>query len=255
MGAVSRCAPTPGRKVLGFILGYRGRLMEPTVVCKGLTRIYRQGSTQVRALDGIDLRIPKHDFACLSGPSGSGKTTLLNLIGGLDAPTAGEIWVNGERIDTMDKGRLAELRLHHLGFVFQAYNLIPVLSARENVEFVMQLQGAAAAQRAAKARAILDEVGLGGLDDRRPAELSGGQQQRVAVARAIVSQPALVLADEPTANLDSHTAQNLMDLLRHMNEEHGITFLFSTHDQLVMDYSKRLIRLRDGRIEADERRA
>jgi putative ABC transport system ATP-binding protein len=228
--------------------------METTVVCKRLTKIYRQGTTQVRALDGIDLEIPKHDFACLSGPSGSGKSTLLNLIGGLDAPTAGEVWVNAERVDNMEKGRLAELRLHHLGFVFQAYNLIPVLSARENVEFVMQLQGVGAAERAAKARAILAEVGLEGLDDRRPSELSGGQQQRVAVARAIVSEPALVLADEPTANLDSHTAQNLMDLLRHMNQEHGITFLFSTHDQLVMDYSKRLIRLRDGRIEADERR-
>ncbi len=228
--------------------------METTVVCKRLTKIYRQGATQVRALDGIDLEIPKHDFACLSGPSGSGKSTLLNLIGGLDAPTAGEVWVNAERVDNMEKGRLAELRLHHLGFVFQAYNLIPVLSARENVEFVMQLQGVGAAERAAKARAILAEVGLEGLDDRRPSELSGGQQQRVAVARAIVSEPALVLADEPTANLDSHTAQNLMDLLRHMNQEHGITFLFSTHDQLVMDYSKRLIRLRDGRIEADERR-
>jgi putative ABC transport system ATP-binding protein len=228
--------------------------METTVVCKGLTKIYRQGATQVRALDGIDLEIPRHDFACLSGPSGSGKSTLLNLIGGLDVPTVGEVWVNGKRIDQMEKGPLAELRLHHLGFVFQAYNLIPVLSAQENVELIMQLQGIGAAQRAAKARSILAEVGLDGLEDRRPAELSGGQQQRVAVARAIVSEPALVLADEPTANLDSHTAQNLMDLLRHMNQEHGITFLFSTHDQLVMDYSRRLIRLRDGHIEADEQR-
>jgi len=229
--------------------------MEPTVVCNGLTKIYPQGATQVRALDGIDLAIPRHDFACLSGPSGSGKTTLLNLIGGLDVPTAGEVWINGKRVDNMEKGPLAELRLHHLGFVFQAYNLIPVLSAQENVELIMQLQGVAAGQRSAKARSILAEVGLEGLADRRPAELSGGQQQRVAVARAIVSEPALVLADEPTANLDSHTAQTLMDLLRHMNAEHGITFLFSTHDRLVMDYSKRLIRLRDGRIEADERRA
>jgi len=229
--------------------------MSDTVVCKGLTKIYHQGAVEVKALDGIELTVPKHDFACLSGPSGSGKSTLLNLIGGLDAPTAGEVWVNGERVDNMPKGPLAELRLHHLGFVFQAYNLIPVLSARENVEFVMQLQGVSARERADKARAILAEVGLEGLEERRPAELSGGQQQRVAVARAIVSAPALVLADEPTANLDSHTAQNLMDLLRHMNAEHGVTFIFSTHDRLVMDYSKRLIRLRDGRIEADERRA
>jgi putative ABC transport system ATP-binding protein len=228
--------------------------METTVLCKGLTKIYHQGATQVRALDGIDLEIPRHDLACLSGPSGSGKSTLLNLIGGLDVPSAGEIWVETQRVDNMEKGPLAELRLHHLGFVFQAYNLIPVLSAQENVELIMQLQGVAAGQRTAKARAILAEVGLEGLEDRRPAELSGGQQQRVAVARAIVSEPALVLADEPTANLDSRTAQNLMELLRHMNAQHGITFLFSTHDQLVMDYSRRLIRLRDGRIEADERR-
>jgi putative ABC transport system ATP-binding protein len=228
--------------------------MEATVVCKDLTKVYRQGATEVRALDGLDLEVPKHDFACLSGPSGSGKSTLLNLIGGLDAPTSGEVWVSGERIDTMQKGPLAQLRLHHLGFVFQAYNLIPVLSAQENVELIMQLQGVDAARRSTKARSILAEVGLEGLEGRRPMELSGGQQQRVAVARAIVSEPALVLADEPTANLDSHTAQNLMDLLRHMNQEHGITFIFSTHDQLVMDYSRRLIRLRDGRIEADERR-
>jgi len=229
--------------------------METTVVCKGLTKIYRQGTTEVRALDNLDLEIPRHDFACLSGPSGSGKSTLLNLIGGLDVPSSGEVWISGERIDVMGKGRLAELRLHSLGFVFQAYNLIPVLSARENVELIMQLQGIGAVQRGAKAQEMLAEVELEGLEDRRPAELSGGQQQRVAVARAIVSEPALVLADEPTANLDSHTAENLMDLLRHMNEEHGITFLFSTHDRLVMDYSRRLIRLRDGRIESDERRA
>jgi len=229
--------------------------MDTTVVCKELTKIYRQGATEVRALDSLDLSIPRHDFACLSGPSGSGKSTLLNLIGGLDVPSSGEVWISDERIDAMAKGRLAELRLHSLGFVFQSYNLIPVLSARENVELIMQLQGIGAAQRGAKAQAILAEVGLEGLQNRRPAELSGGQQQRVAVARAIVSEPALVLADEPTANLDSHTAETLMDLLRHMNEEHGITFLFSTHDRLVMDYSRRLIRLHDGRIESDERRA
>jgi len=223
-----------------------------TVSCRNLSKIYQQGDTQVHALDDLSLEIPKHDFACLSGPSGSGKSTLLNMIGGLDLPSSGEVWLSGQRIDTLGKGELADLRLRHLGFVFQAYNLIPVLSALENVEFVMQLQGVAAKERSERARAILAEVGLEGLESRRPAELSGGQQQRVAVARAIVSEPTLVLADEPTANLDSHTAEKLMELLRHMNEEHGVTFLFSTHDKLVMDYSKRLIRLRDGCIESDE---
>jgi putative ABC transport system ATP-binding protein len=226
----------------------------PAVVCRHVGKTYAQAAVSVHALADINLEIPHKDFACLSGPSGSGKTTLLNLIGGLDRPTTGEIVIAGQRIDTLDGAALARLRLHRIGFVFQAYNLIPVLSARENVEFVMQLQGVPAARRAQKARAILAEVGLEGLEDRRPAELSGGQQQRVAVARAIVSEPALVLADEPTANLDSKTAENLMQLLVHMNNEHHLTFLFSTHDKLVMDFSRRLIRLHDGRIVGDERR-
>jgi len=228
--------------------------MDATVICRNVSKTYAQDAVAVHALADIDLEIPHQDFACLSGPSGSGKTTLLNLIGGLDRVTAGEITVAGSRIDMLDNAALAQLRLHRIGFVFQAYNLIPVLSARENVEFVMQLQGVPAATRARKARAILAEVGLEGLADRRPGELSGGQQQRVAVARAIVSEPALVLADEPTANLDSKTAENLMQLLVHMNTEHHITFLFSTHDRLVMDFSRRLIKLRDGRIVEDERR-
>ncbi len=227
--------------------------MEQTVVCRGVSKTYRQNALAVHALSGIDLVIPKQDFLCLSGPSGSGKSTLLNLIGGLDRPTQGEISVDGQRVDLMSKSDMAQLRLRHIGFVFQAYNLIPVLTAQENVEFVMQLQGVDARARGDKARAILKEVGLEGLEKRRPGELSGGQQQRVAVARAIVSQPTLVLADEPTANLDSNNAEQLMQLLRHMNEEHHITFIFSTHDQRVMDHSKRLIRLHDGRIEADEK--
>jgi putative ABC transport system ATP-binding protein len=228
--------------------------MEYTVVCHNVNKIYRQDTVAVQALTDVSLEIPKKDFVCFSGPSGSGKTTLLNLIGGLDRPTGGEILVDGNRVDQMEKGALAELRLRRIGFVFQAYNLIPVLTARENVEFVMQLQGVPAAERGAKAREILKEVGLDGLEDRRPGELSGGQQQRVAVARAIVSEPSLVLADEPTANLDSKTAENLMQLLRHMNKEHGVTFIFSTHDKLVMDFSRRLITLRDGRIVEDVRR-
>ena len=225
--------------------------MEHTVLCRNVSKVYRQDAVAVQALTDINLEIPRLDFVCLSGPSGSGKSTLLNLIGGLDRPTGGEIYVDGNRVDQMEKGALAELRLRRIGFVFQAYNLIPVLTARENVEFVMQLQGVAAGERTRKAREILKEVGLEDLEDRRPGELSGGQQQRVAVARAIVSEPSLVLADEPTANLDSKTAENLMQLLRHMNRDHGVTFIFSTHDKLVMEFSQRLITLRDGRIVDD----
>jgi len=226
--------------------------MQPNpVTCRNLTKTYQQGKITVPALIDIYLDIPKGDFVCLSGPSGSGKTTLLNILSGLDTPTNGEITIDGERVDKMSKAALAEMRLHKIGFVFQAYNLIPVLSAQENVEFVMQLQGVKAQERAYKARKVLNEVGLEGLEDRHPGDLSGGQQQRVAVARAIVSAPSLILADEPTANLDSHTAETLMQLLVTMNSEHGVTFLFSTHDKLVMDYSKRLVKLRDGHIEND----
>jgi putative ABC transport system ATP-binding protein len=225
------------------------------ITCHKLSKIYKQGSVTVPALIDIDLEIPQGDFVCLSGPSGSGKTTLLNIISGLDTPTAGKIAIDGERVDKMSKSALAEMRLHKIGFVFQAYNLIPVLSAQENVEFVMQLQGVSAKERAKKACAVLKEVGLEGLEKRRPGDLSGGQQQRVAIARAIVSAPSLILADEPTANLDSHTAESLMQLLRTMNEEHKVTFLFSTHDQLVMNYSNRLIKLHDGRIQSDKLQA
>jgi len=221
------------------------------VTCRNLSKTYQQGRVTIPALVEINLDIPKGDFVCLSGPSGSGKTTLLNILSGLDTPTHGEISIDGARVDKMTKSALAEMRLHKIGFVFQAYNLIPVLSAQENVEFVMQLQGIASQERARKARRVLKEVGLEGLEKRRPGDLSGGQQQRVAVARAIVSEPSLILADEPTANLDSHTAESLMQLLCTMNAEHGITFLFSTHDKLVMDYSKRLIKLRDGQVEND----
>jgi putative ABC transport system ATP-binding protein len=228
--------------------------MTHTVVCRHVTKVYRQNAIAVQALTDIDLEIPKKDFLCLSGPSGSGKSTLLNLIGGLDAPTEGEIEVDGVALASLDKGALAKLRLSRIGFVFQAYNLIPVLTALENVEFVMQLQGRPAKERGDKARQIMQEVGLEGLEHRRPGELSGGQQQRVAVARAIVSEPSLVLADEPTANLDSKTAEALMEMLVHMNTEHGVTFIFSTHDKLVMDFSRRLIQLHDGRIVEDVRR-
>jgi len=229
--------------------------MQPhTVVCRQVSKVYRQNVISVQALTDINLEIPRKDFLCLSGPSGSGKSTLLNLIGGLDRPTSGEVEVDGIALASLDKGALARLRLQRIGFVFQAYNLIPVLTARENVEFVMQLQGVSAADRRTRAMDMLNEVGLADLEDRRPGELSGGQQQRVAVARAIVSEPSLVLADEPTANLDSKTAENLMQLLQHMNTEHNVTFIFSTHDKLVMDFSRRLIKLHDGRVVEDLRR-
>ena len=221
------------------------------VRCIDLCKTYRQGDQDIKALDHVDLEILDGGFVCLSAPSGGGKTTLLNAIGGLDIPDSGEVWVAGQRIDQMSKGELAELRLKQIGFVFQAYNLIPVLSARENVEFVMQVQGLSSEARRDRAMAILDEVGLKGLEDRRPAEMSGGQQQRVAVARAIASRPALVLADEPTANLDSTTADDLMELFVDLNQNHGTTFVIATHDQRVMGYAKRLVKMLDGKIVDD----
>ena len=223
------------------------------VRCIDLCKTYYQGEAMIKALDHVTLDIEEGGFVCLSAPSGGGKTTLLNAIGGLDEPDSGEVWIAGERIDKLGKGELAELRLQKIGFVFQAFNLIPVLTAQENVEFVMQVQGVPAGERGRLAREILEEVGLAGLEDRRPADMSGGQQQRVAVARAIVSGPALVLADEPTANLDSKTADGLMDLFRHLNEHHGTTFVIATHDKRVMAYAKRLIRMLDGRIVEDIR--
>ncbi len=221
------------------------------VRCVDLCKTYRQGDEDIKALDHVSIEISKGGFVCLSAPSGGGKTTLLNAIGGLDIPDSGEVYVSGQRIDNLSKGDLADLRLRQIGFVFQAYNLIPVLTARENVEFVMQVQGVAAAERKDKAHAILKEVGLEGLENRRPAEMSGGQQQRVAVARAIASRPALILADEPTANLDSKTSDELMQLFTELNEHHNTTFIIASHDQRVMNYAKRLIRMLDGRIVDD----
>jgi putative ABC transport system ATP-binding protein len=220
----------------------------PGVRTEKLTKVYRQDSITVTALRDVDLEIAAGEFLALVGPSGSGKSTLLNLLGGLDRPTSGRLWVADEELATMSRHALAELRLRKIGFVFQEYNLIPVLSAIENVEYVMLLQGVPDAERRDRAMAILNEVGLAGLEDRRPGELSGGQQQRVAVARAIVSEPALVLADEPTANLDSATGAALMDLMRQLNEEKGVTFVFSTHDAMVMERARRLVRLKDGQI-------
>jgi len=224
------------------------------VKCRQVSKVFSQGELAVNALSDIDIDISAGEFLCLSGSSGSGKTTLLNMIGGLDVATKGEITVADKRLDKMTMSELADLRLHHIGFVFQAYNLIPVLSARENVEFVMQLQGIEAEKRQQDAMEILEQVGLAGMEDRRPAELSGGQQQRVAVARAIVSKPELILADEPTANLDSENSDKLMTLMRELNSQIGTTFIISTHDEGVMAFAKRLVRLHDGRIVSDEKK-
>jgi len=221
------------------------------ISCIDLCKYYQQGDAVIKGLDHVSIEIDQGSFICLSGPSGSGKTTLLNAIGGLDSLDSGEISIDGERVDRLDKAALADLRLHHIGFVFQAYNLIPVLSARENVEFVMQVQGVGAAERKQRSSRILQEVGLEGMEDRRPAQLSGGQQQRVAVARAIVSRPKLVLADEPTANLDSESMEKLMAHFRELNQAHKVTFLIATHDQRVMEWADRLISMEDGRVVSD----
>jgi len=222
------------------------------VECRDVTKRYQQGRVEVEALNGVTLSIEKGAFVALAGPSGSGKTTLLNLIGGLDAASEGTVHLDGTLLSGMSQSELAGLRLRKVGFVFQSYNLIPVLTALENVEFVMLLQGVPASERRRRAQEILDDVGLEDLYHRRPSELSGGQQQRVAVARAIVADPSIVLADEPTANLDSKTGQGLLEIMLAMNEKKGVTFIFSTHDRMVMDYARRLIRIRDGRVESSE---
>ena len=222
------------------------------VRAEGLEKVYRVDHVEIPALRGINLIIEEEEFLAIAGPSGSGKTTLLNLIGGLDRPTAGRVFLEGEESTSLSRARLAELRLRKIGFVFQAYNLLPVLTALENVEYVMLLQGVPARERRRRALEILKEVGLEGYADRLPSRMSGGQQQRVAVARAIVARPRLVLADEPTANLDSGTGSELLDLMRRLNRDHDVTFVFSTHDPLVMERAERLVRLRDGKIVADE---
>lgn len=217
-----------------------------------VSRVYNHGGIEVHALSDVDLEIPRGEFAALVGPSGSGKTTLLNIIGGLDRPTSGRVWIGDLELTGLSAAKLADVRLHRIGFVFQEYNLIPVLSALENVEYVMLLQGVPQEERHRRARALLRDLGLEGMEHRRPAQLSGGQQQRVAVARAIVSEPLIVLPDEPTANLDSTAGGALLDLMRSLNERKGVTFVFSTHDPMVMQRARRIIRMRDGRIVAQE---
>ena len=226
----------------------------PIVNVRDVKKVYRQGDVRVTALDGVSLSVEPGEFVALAGPSGSGKTTLLNLIGGIDDTDGGSVAVDGKDYGGMSGGDLAELRLRRIGFVFQAYNLIPVLTAFENVEYILRLQGVGKEERRERVRRILGEVGLSEMEDRRPAELSGGQQQRVAVARAIVSDPAIVLADEPTANLDSKTGENLLRLMERMNREKGVTFIFSTHDPQVMGFARRLIYVRDGKVAGEERK-
>ena len=228
-------------------------MTDPIVSCRNVTKTFGEGELMVRALDAVNLDILAGDFATLAGPSGSGKTTLLNMIGALDHPSSGQVLIEGEDITGLGQDALSELRLRKIGFVFQAYNLIPVLSARENIEFVLELQGVGRELRRARAEELLEKVGLAGLGHRRPSALSGGQQQRVAVARALVSNPAIVLADEPTANLDSRTTAELVDLMQGLNREFGTTFVIGTHDPRVIDRSRRHIELEDGRITSDTR--
>jgi putative ABC transport system ATP-binding protein len=221
---------------------------------KNLVKIYNDSEIKVKAVDHIDLSFEKGDFAAIVGPSGSGKTTLLNMIGGLDNPTEGEIIVNGENIGTLSPSQLIDFRLYNIGFVFQAYNLIPVLTAKENVEFIMELQGKKRKERDERAMELLTAVGIGDRANSRPAKLSGGQQQRVAVARALASKPKFILADEPTANLDSKSTETLLEIMEKLNKEENITFIFSTHDQRVVNKAHRVITVEDGRVVSDEKR-
>ena len=225
-----------------------------TVVVTDVHREYQQGEFIVKALQGVSLSIEPGEFTVLMGASGSGKTTLLNIIGGLDSPTSGSVQIDEQELASMAPNDLSDLRLHKLGFVFQAYNLIPVLSAFENTEFVPLMQGVGAEERKNRSMEMLKAVGLAGMENRLPSELSGGQQQRVAVARALAGDPMLILADEPTANLDSKTGKELIALMRSLNEEKGVTFIFATHDPKVMEAAKRIIHLEDGKIIEDERR-
>lgn len=227
--------------------------METVIETKNLTKSYGKGNTEVRAVDGVSLTIERGEFTAIVGPSGSGKTTLLQLIGGLDTATSGKVLLSGTPISEMSGRALSDFRRDHIGFIFQAYNLIPVLSAQENAEYIMLLQNRNKKERRALVHKILDQVGLKGLEKRRPAQLSGGQQQRVAVARALASRPDIILADEPTANLDSTTGTALVDMMKDFNENDNVTFVFSTHDPKIMSRAKRLVTLEDGKIISDVR--
>ncbi len=227
-------------------------MRENMVRVDNVTKDYHAGQTVVHALKGVSLEVSAGEFMSIAGPSGSGKTTLLNLIGCLDKATSGEVYLAGQAVGGKDKRQLALLRREKLGFVFQTFNLIPVLTAYENVSFALSLLGVDGQELKDRSYGILHEVGLEGMENRRPGELSGGQQQRVAIARALVKEPALVLADEPTANLDSDTGREILDLMVELNASHGTTFVFSTHDRMVMDYARRLVLLHDGKITSDQ---
>jgi len=226
--------------------------MNNIIETKKLCKVFKDSATEVIAINQVSLSIEAGEFIAIVGPSGSGKTTFLNLIGGLDTPTSGSIYIDGQDISTFSEKKMTDFRLHNIGFVFQAYNLLPVLSAKENVSFVMDLQGKKRAEADKRATELLVSVGLGDRMDSRPAKLSGGQQQRVAVARALASKPKFILADEPTANLDSHSAQNLLDIMENLNAQEKITFIFSTHDPRIMAKARRIVTLEDGKIVRDE---
>ena len=226
--------------------------MNTIIETKNLCKIFKDSAQEVIAVNDVNLEIAEGEFTAIVGPSGSGKTTLLNLIGGLDAATSGSLRIAGKDISVLSDKEMTAFRLHHIGFIFQAYNLIPVLTAKENVSFVMELQGRPKAEIESRAKELLEAVGLGDRMDSRPAKLSGGQQQRVAVARALASKPQFVLADEPTANLDSKSAENLLEIMEKLNEQEGITFIFSTHDPRIMAKAKRIIKLEDGKMVPDE---
>lgn len=221
---------------------------------QGVTKVYNPDKIPVNALNGVDINIEEGEFTAIVGPSGSGKTTLLNIIGGLDRPSDGEVFVGGQDISELSDNQLIDFRKEYIGFVFQAYNLIPVLTAKENVEFVMLLQKRSKEERDQRVKELMDSVGLLDKMDTRPAQLSGGQQQRVAVARALAPKPTFILADEPTANLDSKSTENLLDIMARLNKEENMTFVFSTHDQRVIDRARRVVTLVDGKISQDERR-
>jgi len=229
-------------------------MSEDVIKIEGVWRTYMTGDVEVHALRDVNLTIKRGEFTALAGPSGSGKTTLLNIMSGLDLPNSGAAILAGKPIGNMSGRELSDFRRDHIGFIFQSYNLIPVLTARENIEYVMLLQGVAEAERKQRVSGILEQVGLGGMEDRKPSQLSGGQQQRVAIARAMVSKPDIILADEPTANLDSTTGAGLLDMMLELNSSTGMTFVFSTHEAMVMEHSRRLITLTDGTIATDENR-
>lgn len=226
--------------------------MIPLINTVTLSRFFGTGEAMVKALDEVSLSIEPGEFTAIVGPSGSGKSTLLHLIGGLDKPDSGTVELNGTNIADMSGNKLSDFRRDNIGFVFQAYNLIPVLSAAENIEYIMLLQGITAAKRRTRVKEMLDIVGLAGMENRRPAQLSGGQQQRVAVARAMASNPSIILADEPTANLDSKTGISLLNVMKELNQNRNMTFVFSTHDQKIIERARRLVYLRDGKIEKEE---